>query len=157
MKPIPIPVVAGTARPRKPRIAAGQALLHAIASHLEQLLKTGATARIDLRREPLQPDDRALLDRVLGQGGIDATLEALGRTRIRETSVPGVWRVTHYDNASEVVAEFIEVTELPDLLRAHRDDVSSGLERLKGQLGNLPSHRVHPTHRAGQRPPSNTR
>jgi hypothetical protein len=42
--------------------------------------------------------------------------------------------VTHYNSNREVIGKFIEVCDLPRLLKAADEDISNGLERLEAQL-----------------------
>ena len=53
---------------------------------------------------------------------------------MHETGYAGVWRVTHRNEAGEVVADLIEVCEAPAILRAPVEDVADGLIRLKEAL-----------------------
>lgn len=110
------------------------ALLHELESMVAALLRGGRGASIDLRRVPMTPADRAVLDRVLGQGELSARLEVFGASRVRETAVHGVWWVTHSNEQDEVVAEFLEVSFCPELLFSHREDVEAALDKLRTRL-----------------------
>ncbi len=111
-----------------------QPLLHEIRHALAQLLKAGETTVIDLRSLPLAPgEEQKLLDE-LGHGEVYARLHVLGPTEIVETHYPGVWVVVHYNNTDEVIGKFIEVCEIPDLLRSQQEDIRQGLEQLQAQL-----------------------
>lgn len=109
-------------------------LLHEIASLLCDLVESGKSSSIDLRSLPLLPGDYEKLKDVLGQGEVSATLEALGATHVRETAIHGVWWVTHYNGDETIVAEFIEVTTMPEILRTHPADAGVGLDRLRSRL-----------------------
>ena len=74
-----------------------------------------------------------LLDE-LGQGEVYARLHALGPTEIIESRYPGVWIVVHYNSSDEVIGKFIEVCDIPDLLRSQQDDIREGLEQLQSEL-----------------------
>lgn len=113
------------------------ALLREIAEHLRQLLAGGEPAAIDLRAMPLTPADLDWLRERLGSGEVSATLLADGESSIAETACPGVWWVTHRNDRDVVVAEFIEVTFLPELLKAHPEDVQFGLEHLDLLISDL--------------------
>jgi hydrogenase-1 operon protein HyaF len=109
-------------------------ILHEIEALLNDLVASGKTAAIDLRSLPLLPGDYARLKEVLGQGEVSATLEALGATQVRETAIHGVWWVTHCNSDASVIAEFIEVTYLPEILRTHPADARAGLDLLRARL-----------------------
>ena len=70
----------------------------------------------------------------LGQGEVYARLNALGPTEIIESRYPGVWIVMHYNSSDEVIGKFIEVCDIPNLLRSQQADIQQGLEQLQAQL-----------------------
>lgn len=109
-------------------------ILHEVATRLARLIEHGESATIDLRAMPLAPGDYETLQRLLGEGEVNATLEALGPSRVRETAIHGVWWVTHCNTAGETVAEFIEITRLPELLQTIEADLAEGLSRLRETL-----------------------
>ena len=109
-------------------------LLHEIEVLLSDLLETGKSASIDLRSLPMLPGDYEKLREALGDGEVSATVDAMGPTRVRETAVHGVWWVTHYNSDETVVAEFIEVTYVPEILRTHPADARLGLDGLRSRL-----------------------
>ncbi len=107
-----------------------RALLHEVQGLLEALVHRGEAAGIDLHHLPLSPEDRAMLVEMLGSGAVFARVEAAGVTEVHETAFPGVWWVTHASESGEVLAEFIDVCAVPEILRACREDSQEGLERL---------------------------
>jgi hydrogenase-1 operon protein HyaF len=109
-------------------------LLHEIRHALDALLDSGARSVIDLRSMPLAPGEEQQLLEELGRGEVNARLHALGPSEIIETRYPGVWLVMHYNNADEVIGKFIEVCDVPELLRSQQEDIREGLERLQAQL-----------------------
>lgn len=111
-----------------------QPLLHEIRHALEKLLANDGNTIIDLRSIPLAPGEEQKLLDTLGQGEVYARLHAMGPTEVVETRYPGVWVVVHFNNNDEVIGKFIEVCEMPDLLRSQQEDVRHGLEQLQAQL-----------------------
>ena len=109
-------------------------LLHEVEVLLSDLLSTGKAASIDLRSLPMLPDDYEKLREALGDGEVSATVDAMGPTRVRETAFHGVWWVTHYNSEDAVIAEFIEVTYVPEILRTHPADARLDLDRLRSLL-----------------------
>lgn len=112
-------------------------LLHEIASLARRLLQSGEAASIDLSALPLNPADLAWLREQLGVGEVAATLTAEGESTFIETAFHGVWWVTHRNERGDVLCEFIEVAFVPDIVRAHPDDVASGVERLELLVSNV--------------------
>ena len=111
-----------------------QPLLHEIRHALVKLLDDGGHTVIDLRSLPLAPgEEQKLLDK-LGRGEVTAHLQALGPSEIVETRYPGVWVVVHFNNDNEVIGKFIEICDIPDLLRSQQEDIRQGLEQLQAQL-----------------------
>ncbi|MGD9265155.1 MAG: hydrogenase expression/formation C-terminal domain-containing protein [Lysobacterales bacterium] len=109
-------------------------LLHEIRHALEKLLHSGEATVIDLRSIPLAPgEDEAILD-TLGAGEVQARMDALGPSEIYETRYAGVWVVTHYNESEEMIGRFIEVTEIPAVLKAQREDVDQALQGLAERL-----------------------
>lgn len=111
-----------------------RALLSEIAASLEKLVKTGETGMIDLNSLPFAPGEYEQLRQALGQGEITAHIEAIGPSEIIETRYPGVWWVTHYNVEGDIVADILEVTMFPEIIRSQPDDAIDGLARLKAQL-----------------------
>lgn len=116
------------------RIGGIRPILHEIRTLLAALIDTGCGGSIDLRSLPLSPADFEALDTVLGAGEVHATIRALGETRVTETAIHGVWRVTHCNDGGEAVADLIEVCDVPDILKTHAADARVGLTKLRARL-----------------------
>ncbi|MDH3561587.1 MAG: hydrogenase expression/formation protein [Gammaproteobacteria bacterium] len=110
-------------------------LLHEIKHALQRWLDHGEPAMIDLRSIPMAPGEEDELIGLLGEGEVHARLSALGPSDIYETGYPGVWLVTHYNDNEEIMSRFIEVIDMPSILKSQADDVRDGQERLAAQLG----------------------
>ena len=113
------------------------ALLREIAEMLRRLLSSGDASAIDLQALPLTPADREWLREHLGVGEIAITLNADGESSLNETACPGVWWVTHRNPRGAVVSEFIEVVFVPEVVKAHHEDVVIGLEHLDLLISDL--------------------
>jgi len=113
------------------------ALLREIAEMVRRLLKAGEISAIDLQALPLTQADLDWLRERLGEGEIAVTLDADGESTLSETNCPGVWWVTHRNQNGAVVSEFIEVAYVPEMVKAHPDDVLIGLEHLELLISDL--------------------
>lgn len=113
-------------------------LVHEIATHLERFIRDGTPTAIDLRALPMGPGDHQHLRELLGEGEVRAQLDALGNSEIRETGVAGVWWITHRNASSEVIAELIEITDCPDILRTQHGDLQDALVTLRERLAASP-------------------
>ncbi len=86
------------------------AILTELVRLLEQLAAQEIPAAIDLRSLPLSLQDRAELERALGHGEVEASVNAEGVSTLRETRIAGVWWVEHRDARGELIAEMLEVS-----------------------------------------------
>jgi hydrogenase-1 operon protein HyaF len=109
-------------------------LLHEIRHALAVLASDGASNIIDLQGIPLAPGEAESIVAALGEGEVRAELQSLGKSEIRETSYPGVWIVSHYDETGDLKARFIEITRMPAILESQSDDIAEGLARLELKL-----------------------
>ena len=78
-----------------------------------------------------------MLDSMLGEGEMRMDLETLGRSRIRESSFPGIWWVRHEDPDGKLLADHIEVAHIPDIVPAHASDVAMGRARLAERIKQI--------------------
>jgi hydrogenase-1 operon protein HyaF len=109
-------------------------ILHEIRHALEKLINSGENSIIDLRSIPLAPGEEETIIETLGHGEVHARLDALGPSDIYETRFAGVWLVTHFNENENIVSRFIEVTVLPEVLKAQREDVIHALDGLEREL-----------------------
>lgn len=112
-------------------------LLREIAEMLRRLLATGESGTIDLSALPLTPADLEWLHARLGEGEIAVTLKANGESTLNETALSGVWWVVHHNEQGAVTSQFIEVSFVPELIKAHPQDVLIGQEYLDSMMLDL--------------------
>ncbi|MCK5395315.1 MAG: hydrogenase accessory protein HupE [Gammaproteobacteria bacterium] len=109
-------------------------LLHEIKHGLDKLVETGQTSIIDLRSIPLAPGEEDKILSMLGQGEVQAQLNALGLSEVTETQYAGVWIVTHYNDENHIISRFIEVTTMPEILCSQTEDIMAAYSRLTVSL-----------------------
>lgn len=109
-------------------------LLHEVKHALNSLIESGETAVIDLRSIPLAPGEESKILNTLGMGEVKCILDALGTSEIIETQYPGVWLVTHYNDEDDIIGRFIEITFIPEILRAQSEDVIEAYRSLTRDL-----------------------
>jgi len=109
-------------------------LLHEIRHALKRVAAGEEGTVIDLKSLPMAPREERRIEKALGEGEVRAELQALGPTVVQETAYPGVWLVTHRNAENEVVARFIEVTRMPEILMAQPGDIERGIEKLESEL-----------------------
>lgn len=110
------------------------AVLQELMDMVISLVETGATNFLDIKSLPLTPGDLEKLKTILGNGEVEAIIHALGPTHVSETSVPGVWWVTHKNSNEEVISEFIEVTSLPEILLTQHEELWHSADVMEGRL-----------------------
>jgi HupH hydrogenase expression protein, C-terminal conserved region len=110
------------------------AVLTELAGLLERLANGAQSATIDLRSLPMSREDRAELQRVLGEGEVQATVNAEGLSSIRETRISGLWWVEHRDRQGDLIAESIDVTYVPAILASAPDEIAAGARALRAQI-----------------------
>jgi hydrogenase-1 operon protein HyaF len=109
-------------------------LLHEIRHALEKLAGSGETTTIDLSSIPFGPGDKDQLLDVLGEGEVEASVDAMGPTRVRETAFPGVWLVQYVAVTGEELTTHIEVTRCPSLLVTPESDLVDAAGALRDRL-----------------------
>ncbi len=113
------------------------ALLREIAEMLRRLVNIGESSAIDLQALPLTPADLDWLKQQLGHGEVAITLDSDGESTLNVTACPGLWWVTHCNSSGTVVSSFLEVAFVPEVVKAHPDDVEMGLEHLELLISDL--------------------
>lgn len=108
-------------------------LLHA----LNELLIHGKQTVIDVKSLPFGPFDEERLSAALGQGEVAATIHTLGESRVTETAYPGIWWIEHCNEQGVVVSKFLEVTYMPEILKAQHEDVIVAEQKLKDALATI--------------------
>jgi len=109
-------------------------ILHEIVTMHKSLISSGQGNILDLRHEPLTLDDIAALKELLGQGEVEANLNALGSTNIRETGISGVWWITHFNQEGNIIGEYVEITTCPEMLKTFPEELESALVRLQDKV-----------------------
>lgn len=133
MKPISIPIrIDGCTS----AMSTGNVLpiLYEIKHALQVLMEQGGESVIDLGSIPMAPGDEAALESFLGRGEVNASLDSLGNSEIRETRFSGVWLITHFNENDERIGRFIEITTMPEILKSQVQDISAALTAIDKQI-----------------------
>lgn len=113
-----------------------RAILTELQTKLDSLAKQGITDSVDLRSLPMFPGDYELLKETLGYGEIHISIDAMGPTEIYETAFSGIWWITHSNSDDENIAEFIEITTLPAILKTADGDLQHASQQLLQLIDN---------------------
>ena len=110
------------------------AILTELEDHIH-LWKPGTAAHVvNLTLLPLSPQDLAVIDQTLGQGPIQILSRGYGNCRIVHTEVPLTWRVSYFNSQDALILDTVEVTDLPEVACAAREDLEDSHERLADML-----------------------
>lgn len=109
-------------------------ILNEVMHAIDRLLEEDIPTTIDLAGLPFAPGELDELEATLGTGELAAQLDALGNSRIRETTYPGVWWIEHRNVHDEIVGRYLEVTRLPEILSSQDADICAGRARLGEQF-----------------------
>jgi hydrogenase-1 operon protein HyaF len=113
-------------------------IMHEILHALQRLADEGESSTIDLHAIPFGPGDEEQLLTRLGSGEIQVEMNTLGRSLIHETALSGVWLVDHRNADDQRIALQIEITPIPTILLAQKEDVRDAITRLEDWLN--PNH-----------------
>ncbi len=109
-------------------------ILNEVLHALDKLIDSNETTIIDLAGLPFAPGELDELEETLGKGELSAQLDALGASRIQETTYPGVWWIEHRNAHDEVVGRYLEITRIPEILSSQDADICAGRARLGEQF-----------------------
>ena len=112
-------------------------IMHEILHALRRLTEDGESTTIDLQAIPFGPGDEERLSSLLGSGEIQAELNALGRSLIRETAFSGVWLVDHRNADDQRIALQIEISPIPAILLVQNEDLLDAISRLEERLNPI--------------------
>ncbi|NOR51579.1 MAG: hydrogenase expression/formation protein [Gammaproteobacteria bacterium] len=115
-------------------VGGAQAILCEIETMLERFIANNEEGVIDLKGIPLTHDEYQQLQYVLGGGELSATIHALGKSIVRETAIAGAWWITHYNEDDGVIADMLEVTSIPAILKSDRGDMRNALIELRKRI-----------------------
>jgi hydrogenase-1 operon protein HyaF len=133
---IPVVVETGSAAPEGDPHRCGNAepVLHEVRHALARLISTGETTKIDLKAMPFGPGDLEHVLSVLGTGEVQASIDALGPTRIQETAIPGVWLVDYLNSEAHRLALHLEIATVPEILCPQPQDLDDAIAALDARL-----------------------
>ncbi|MGO9484666.1 MAG: hydrogenase expression/formation C-terminal domain-containing protein [Rhodomicrobium sp.] len=90
---------------------------------------------VNLSLLPLTEEDLAYLDFRLGQGAVTILSRGYGNCRISSTAVRNAWRVRYFNSREVVILDTVEITNVPAVACAAREDLEDSAQRLGEILG----------------------
>ncbi|WP_096784919.1 hydrogenase expression/formation protein [Rhodobacter sp. CZR27] len=104
---------------------------------LAELIEKSATWRagdephvINLSLLPHTEEDLVWLDRMLGEGAVTILSRGYGNCRITATATPNVWRVQFFNSMDTLILDTFEVTTMPPVALAAREDLEDSAARI---------------------------
>ncbi|NUY05730.1 hydrogenase expression/formation protein [Paraburkholderia sp. JPY169] len=85
---------------------------------------------VNLTLLPLSPGDQQLIDAVLGEGAVQILSRGYGNCRVGSTAIANCWRVAYFNSQDMLILNTIEITDLPEVVRAAPEDLADSRERL---------------------------
>lgn len=121
------------------------AVLEEVYNALQVFHRTGREWMIFLNKMPLTPDDRRIIDEVLGRGEVVITTDTgMQPARWHESSISGVWLGTMLDGAGQPTLETVEVARFPQLAAAQDHDVAHAVADLRRRLNDAAAQEMSP-------------
>ncbi len=85
---------------------------------------------VNLTLLPLTAQDQALLDTSLPAGGVAILSRGFGNCRVSSTTVRNLWRVQYFNSMQTLILNTLEITRVPEVAMAAREDLVDSHERL---------------------------
>ena len=118
-----------------PGVINAPSVLAEIAAHLKTYQAGDRAHIINLTLLPWSPDDNQCLEEVLGPEDITILSRGYGNCRITSTRVPNVWHVRFYNSQDVMILDTVEITSIPEVALAAREDFEDSGERVAEVLG----------------------
>ncbi|RQM44279.1 hydrogenase expression/formation protein [Paraburkholderia bannensis] len=71
-----------------------------------------------------------VLNDVLGEGAVQVLSRGYGNCRVGSTAIANCWRVAYFNSQDTLILNTIEITDLPEVVRAAPEDLADSRERL---------------------------
>lgn len=114
----------------EPGVMNAQLLLAEINDRLAHMGNSGEPHVINLSRLPHTDMDLKVLDDQLGASGFTIQSHGFGLCTASATATRNVWRVRFHDAQGILILDTIEMTPIPEVVRATSEDITLSAERL---------------------------
>ena len=85
---------------------------------------------VELTRQPLSPNDKDYINKVLGEGTIEVQMQGFAKSTIRQTSVRGLWRSRILNKAGKELLDQVEATPLPPEIPSTAEDLPGAIKKM---------------------------
>jgi hydrogenase-1 operon protein HyaF len=107
------------------------ALLPEINEHIEKVDLAASPHVINLSLLPHTVEDLELLGQQFGKGDVAILSRGYGNCRVASTGTRNVWWVQYYNSQDTLILNSIEITPLPEVVCAAREDLTDSAARLR--------------------------
>ncbi|WP_298608272.1 hydrogenase expression/formation protein [uncultured Thiothrix sp.] len=114
-------------------LVAAKTLLAQMQQGIEQYQAHSPALKYDLM--PLDAANLDLVNQVLNEGEVSVVYSGVPTVQIQESVLTGVWRVQTFDAHQQLIADCIEVAEIPSIVRERG---FANVQALDTNLNNLP-------------------
>lgn len=109
-------------------------LLPEINEHITAANASGFAHVINLSLLPHTEPDLELLDRLLGRGPLIVLSRGYGNCRVTNSGTRNVWWTRFYNSQDALILNTIEITAVPEVIRAAAEDIADSATRLREML-----------------------
>lgn len=106
------------------------AILVELSARYPAFEKAGEPHTINLTLLPLSEEELAFIDERLGRGPVDTLSRAYGKCQVSSTLTPHVWWVRFFNSMGTLILNTIELTDVPEAIRAAPEDLGDSAKRL---------------------------
>ena len=85
---------------------------------------------VNLTLLPMSPEDMECLPLTLGVGAVTILSRGYGNCRITSTRLRNVWWVQYFNSMDTLILNTIEVSDVPEVAHASKEDYEDSIERL---------------------------
>lgn len=129
----PVRKGAGLSLPHGPGVVNAPALMVELLEKSANFMG-GLPHVINLTLLPHTEEDLAWLDTALGEGSVTILSRGYGNCRISATALAHVWRVQYFNSMDTLILDTLEVTTMPEVALAAREDLEDSAARLREVL-----------------------
>ena len=120
-----------TAEEMTPELLNVPSVLTELAEQCENRQPDEAPHVVNLSLLPFSPADHAFLDGKLGIGPITILSRGYGNCRITSTRIAPLWRVQYFNSTDQLILDTLEITDIPAVACAAKEDLEDSAERLQ--------------------------
>jgi hydrogenase-1 operon protein HyaF len=119
----------GKTHPRGPGVVNGPALMAELEDKSGSFMG-GEPHVVNLTLLPHTEEDLVWLDAATGEGAVTILSRGYGNCRVTATGLPHVWRVQFFNSMDTLILDTFEVTTMPEVAIAAKEDLVDSAERI---------------------------